>query len=48
MDKQENDEEAMNLNPAPVDGKDRYGIGTYMVYNNKMIMFVQLLRCGGG
>ena len=26
MDKQENDEEAMNLNPAPVDvdGKDRY------------------------
>ena len=27
MDKQENDEEAMNLNPAPVDGKDRYGIG---------------------
>ena len=25
MDKQENDEEAMDLNPAPVDEKDRYG-----------------------
>ena len=27
MDKQENDEEAMDLNPAPVDEKDRYGVG---------------------